>query len=417
MLLAQAERRLGIAERLAAVIPDGRDPSRVAHPLRRHPARAHPRHRLRLRGRATTSTACAPIRPSSWPAGGCPTAGVTCARSRPCRAGRTRPSLRERDPADGRSWSICTAPATPTPPAAVTLDIDDTGRRGARPPAAVAVQRPLRRALLPADPCLRHRHRPPGGDDPAPRQDAVGQGGARPSAPPGPPHPPPLAGDPHHHPRRRPLRPAGGDGLVRGQRRRLHLRPARQRRARPPRSTRPPTTSAPAGRSRPEALPCAVSPRPATAPSPGRRSAARAPASRPRTRASTSASSSPTSQTGSAEHVYDDLYCARGQAENLIKLHKGQLASDRTSCRTPLANQMRLILHTAAYWLILTVRDAIPKTHALASAEFATLRLRLLKIGARVIETAARSASPSPPPVPTPHCSANSASRWTPAAP
>jgi hypothetical protein len=35
--------------------------------------------------------------------------------------------------------------------------------------------------------------------------------------------------------------------------------------------------------------------------------------------------------TGSAEHIYDILYCARGQAENLIKMHKGQLASDRTS--------------------------------------------------------------------------------------
>ena len=35
----------------------------------------------------------------------------------------------------------------------------------------------------------------------------------------------------------------------------------------------------------------------------------------------------------------DALYCARGQAENLIKLHKTQLASDRTSCRSPLANQ------------------------------------------------------------------------------
>jgi len=66
--------------------------------------------------------------------------------------------------------------------------------------------------------------------------------------------------------------------------------------------------------------------------------------------------------TGSAEHVYETLYCARGQAENLIKLHKAQLASDRTSCRSPLANQMRLILHTAAYWLILTMRDAIPAT-------------------------------------------------------
>ena len=92
----------------------------------------------------------------------------------------------------------------------------------------------------------------------------------------------------------------------------------------------------------------------------------------------------------SAEYIYDTLYCERGQAENLIKMHKAQLASDRTSCRSPLANQMRLILHSAAYWLMLTVRDTIPKSHALAKAEFATIRLRLLKIGGRVIETASR---------------------------
>ena len=93
---------------------------------------------------------------------------------------------------------------------------------------------------------------------------------------------------------------------------------------------------------------------------------------------------------GSAEWIYDSLYCARGQAENLIKLHKTQLASDRTSCRSAHANQVRLVLHTAAYWLMLTVRDAIPKVRELATAEFATLRLRLLKIAARVVETTSR---------------------------
>jgi hypothetical protein len=93
---------------------------------------------------------------------------------------------------------------------------------------------------------------------------------------------------------------------------------------------------------------------------------------------------------GSAQWVYDSLYCARGQAENLIKLHKTQLASDRTSCRSALANQVRLVLHTAAYWLVLTVRDVIPKPRDLANAEFNTIRLRLLKIAARVIETASR---------------------------
>jgi hypothetical protein len=93
---------------------------------------------------------------------------------------------------------------------------------------------------------------------------------------------------------------------------------------------------------------------------------------------------------GSAEWIYDAFYCARGQAENLIKLHKTQLASDRTSCRSPIANQVRLVLHTAAYWLMLSVRDAIPKSRELARAEFSTLRLRLIKIAARVIETASR---------------------------
>jgi Transposase DDE domain group 1 len=93
---------------------------------------------------------------------------------------------------------------------------------------------------------------------------------------------------------------------------------------------------------------------------------------------------------GHAERVYDGLYCARGQAENLVKLHKTQLGSDRTSCRSPLANQVRLVLHTAAYWLLLILRDRIPKPHPLAGAEFAALRLHLLKVAGRVIETASR---------------------------
>jgi hypothetical protein len=88
--------------------------------------------------------------------------------------------------------------------------------------------------------------------------------------------------------------------------------------------------------------------------------------------------------------LYESLYCARGQAENLIKRHKSQLASDRTSCRSPLANQMRLTLHTAAYWLMRTLRDAIPRPQALASGEFSTIRLRLLKIAVRIKETASR---------------------------
>lgn len=97
-----------------------------------------------------------------------------------------------------------------------------------------------------------------------------------------------------------------------------------------------------------------------------------------------------TSLKGTAQHLYETVYCARGQAENFIKWHKAQLASDRTSCRDPRANQFRLILHTAAYWLMLTARHAIAKRSPLRAAEFATLRLRLIKIAARVTEGAAR---------------------------
>ena len=97
-----------------------------------------------------------------------------------------------------------------------------------------------------------------------------------------------------------------------------------------------------------------------------------------------------TSLAGEAQYLYEDVYCVRGQAENLIKLHKTQLASDRTSCHSLIANQVRLVLHTGAYWLMLALRSAIPAAHVLAKAEFATLRIRLLKIGARIIETTSR---------------------------
>ena len=97
-----------------------------------------------------------------------------------------------------------------------------------------------------------------------------------------------------------------------------------------------------------------------------------------------------TSLRGSAKYLYETVYCGRGQAENFIKLHKAQLASDRTSCRDPRANQMRLILHTAAYWLLHTLRAAAPKRSVWARAEFNTLRLRLIKIAARVVEATAR---------------------------
>ena len=97
-----------------------------------------------------------------------------------------------------------------------------------------------------------------------------------------------------------------------------------------------------------------------------------------------------TSLEGSARHLYENVYCQRGQMENLIKLHKVQLASDRMSCHSATANQVRLVLHTAAFWLMHGVRAAIPRSNPLAGCEFATIRERLIKIGARVIEHIAR---------------------------
>jgi hypothetical protein len=97
-----------------------------------------------------------------------------------------------------------------------------------------------------------------------------------------------------------------------------------------------------------------------------------------------------TSLKAGAKHLYETLYCARGNAENFIKLHKSQLASDRTSCRDPKANQFRLILHTAAASASERRRAWQARANRLSTAEFATIRLRLIKIAARVVEGGAR---------------------------
>jgi Transposase DDE domain group 1 len=59
-------------------------------------------------------------------------------------------------------------------------------------------------------------------------------------------------------------------------------------------------------------------------------------------------------------------------------------------CTAVVSAMMRLILHTAAYWLMLMVRNAIPKPQPLANGEFSTIRLRLLKIAVRIKETTSR---------------------------
>ena len=93
---------------------------------------------------------------------------------------------------------------------------------------------------------------------------------------------------------------------------------------------------------------------------------------------------------GTPQALYEKLYCARGQMENLIKAHKLHLASDRTSCSTATANQFRLLIHTAAYWLMHSLRGLAPKTSFWRDAQFDTIRLALIKIAARVTEKATR---------------------------
>jgi hypothetical protein len=88
--------------------------------------------------------------------------------------------------------------------------------------------------------------------------------------------------------------------------------------------------------------------------------------------------------------LYEKIYCTRGQAENLIKAHKLHLASDRTSCTKATANQFRLLIHTAAYWLMLTLRAQAPRKSFWRDAQFDTIRLGLVKIAARVTEMVTR---------------------------
>lgn len=88
------------------------------------------------------------------------------------------------------------------------------------------------------------------------------------------------------------------------------------------------------------------------------------------------------------EKVYA-FYCARGDRENRIKEFKLDMAGGRTSCHRFWANQFRVLLHAAATVLIGVIQEAAAGTQW-AKAQAATIRLHLLKIGARVVETSRR---------------------------
>jgi len=85
-----------------------------------------------------------------------------------------------------------------------------------------------------------------------------------------------------------------------------------------------------------------------------------------------------------------EFYTERGgTCEVRIDEFKNGLKADRLSCHRFVANQFRLFLHMAAYWLVLRLREALKKTE-FASMQIQQLRLRLLKIGGQVIQTARR---------------------------
>lgn len=85
-----------------------------------------------------------------------------------------------------------------------------------------------------------------------------------------------------------------------------------------------------------------------------------------------------------AERVWE-IYCQRGDSENRIKELKNDLQVDRTSCSSFLANQVRVLLTAAAYVLFQELRIATRERD-----QVGTLRLRLLKIGATIVESTRR---------------------------
>jgi hypothetical protein len=85
-----------------------------------------------------------------------------------------------------------------------------------------------------------------------------------------------------------------------------------------------------------------------------------------------------------SKHLYEKVYCARGDMENRIKECQLDLYADRTSAATMRANQLRLWFHSMAYVLLCALRRIGLRDTAFAKATCGTIRLKLLKIGALV---------------------------------
>jgi hypothetical protein len=97
-----------------------------------------------------------------------------------------------------------------------------------------------------------------------------------------------------------------------------------------------------------------------------------------------------TNLSGSAQALYDELYCARGDMENRIKEQQLDLFSDRTSCQRWWPNQLRLLLSALAYTLLEAIRRLALAGTSLARAQCNTIRLKLLKIGAVILRNSRR---------------------------
>ncbi len=87
---------------------------------------------------------------------------------------------------------------------------------------------------------------------------------------------------------------------------------------------------------------------------------------------------------GNARFLYEDVYCQRGEMENRLKECQGDLFADRTPAPTMRANQLRLWLASFAYVLMCAVRRIGLVGTKLEAATCGTIRLKLLKIGALV---------------------------------
>jgi DDE family transposase len=93
---------------------------------------------------------------------------------------------------------------------------------------------------------------------------------------------------------------------------------------------------------------------------------------------------------GRGKTLYEKVFCARGNAENLIKDMKRWTRSDKTACSRWEANQFRLFLHMGAYWLLHSLRRAAPKRSRWRGATFETIRRTFVKIAVRVEELKGR---------------------------